>query len=113
MARIAELEQEQDDKARQEFTSYLAHKYNLPPALAARITGATDEEREVDAKALAQAYHDGRPSAFPRSRPGGGLSPYEKPRTATWARAFERAREGQRRGSGVTFITNPTGRYES
>ncbi|MBA0054290.1 hypothetical protein E0L36_26595 [Streptomyces sp. AJS327] len=35
----------------------LARKYNLPEALAARITGDDDDARDADAKALAEAFH--------------------------------------------------------
>lgn len=35
----------------------LAAKYNLPAAFANKITGDTDEAREADAKAMAEALH--------------------------------------------------------
>ncbi|ARF55121.1 hypothetical protein B1H19_13735 [Streptomyces gilvosporeus] len=36
----------------------LARKYNLPDALAARISGEDDDAREADAKALAELFHN-------------------------------------------------------
>lgn len=49
-ARVAELETELHRER-------LARKYRLPDVLAARVTGETDEERDADAKALAEAFH--------------------------------------------------------
>ncbi|MFE0187744.1 hypothetical protein [Streptomyces sp. NPDC058989] len=48
----------------------LARKYSLPDALAARISGADDEARDADAKALAELFH-GRGGGVGR----GGLDP--------------------------------------
>jgi hypothetical protein len=52
----------------------LARKYTLPPVLAARISGADDDAREADAKALAEAFH-GKGGAVGK----GGLDPSAKP----------------------------------
>ncbi|AUG87138.1 head scaffolding protein [Streptomyces phage Attoomi] len=52
----------------------LARKFNLPPVLAARISGADDDAREADAKALAEAFH-GKGGGVGK----GGLDPSAKP----------------------------------
>ncbi|MFE7317698.1 hypothetical protein ACFU7T_32025 [Streptomyces sp. NPDC057555] len=52
----------------------LAHRYGLPDALAARISGADDDAREADAKTLAELFH-GRADGMGR----GGLDPSAKP----------------------------------
>ncbi|MGW7270819.1 hypothetical protein ACWGH5_09890 [Streptomyces sp. NPDC054864] len=52
----------------------LARKYTLPPVLAARISGADDDAREADAKALAEAFH-GKGGGVGK----GGLDPSAKP----------------------------------
>ncbi|MFE9396780.1 hypothetical protein [Streptomyces flavidovirens] len=52
----------------------LAQKYTLPPVLAARISGADDDAREADAKALAEAFH-GKGGGVGK----GGLDPSAKP----------------------------------
>ncbi|WP_338932630.1 hypothetical protein WEB32_29645 [Streptomyces netropsis] len=52
----------------------LARTYNLPDVLAARISGADDDAREADAKALAQVFH-GKAGGVGR----GGLDPSSKP----------------------------------
>lgn len=68
-ARVAELE---TDLHRER----LACKYQLPDAVAARVTGETEEAREADAKALAEVFHT---RTVPLGR--GGLDPTEKPTT--------------------------------
>ncbi|MGY4952113.1 hypothetical protein [Streptomyces nigrescens] len=65
-ARVAELE---TDLHRER----LARTYRLPDVLAARVTGETEEAREADAKALAEAFHT-RSVGLGR----GGLDPSEK-----------------------------------
>ncbi|WP_431980787.1 hypothetical protein [Streptomyces qinglanensis] len=61
----------------------LVRRYNLPDALAARISGEDDDAREADAKALAELFHGrgdgvGRggldPSATPESQDPGELA---------------------------------------
>ncbi|WP_172384857.1 hypothetical protein [Streptomyces sp. MNP-20] len=52
----------------------LARTYNLPVILAGRISGADDDAREADAKALAEAYH-GKAAGVGK----GGLDPSSKP----------------------------------
>jgi hypothetical protein len=94
--RVAELE---TDLHRER----LGHAYNLPDAVAARITGTTAEERETDAKRLADVFHT---RTLPVGR--GGLDPtgQDNPRV-TWPGAFRRARENRRNGgSGVTYFSD-------
>ncbi|MFF2808634.1 hypothetical protein ACFVT2_15955 [Streptomyces sp. NPDC058000] len=52
----------------------LARRYHLPNALAARITGADEDAREADAKALAELFHS-RANGVGR----GGLDPSTTP----------------------------------
>ncbi|MEU5306012.1 hypothetical protein ACH4YO_19245 [Streptomyces noursei] len=52
----------------------LARRYHLPDALAVRITGADDDAREADAKALAELFHN-RADGMGR----GGLDPSVTP----------------------------------
>ncbi|MFD9813990.1 hypothetical protein [Streptomyces sp. NPDC059080] len=68
-ARVAELETELHRER-------LARKYQLPEAVAARVTGETEDAREADAKALAEVFHT---RTVPLGR--GGLDPAEKPTT--------------------------------
>lgn len=68
-ARVAELETELHREQ-------LARKYQLPEAVAARVTGETEEAREADAKALAEVFHT---RTVPLGR--GGLNPNAKPTT--------------------------------
>jgi hypothetical protein len=81
----------------------LARAYQLPDDVAARITGGTAEERQTDAKKLADVFHRRR---VPLGR--GGLDPTgESQRRATWPEAFRRARENRRNGrDGVTFTSD-------
>lgn len=56
--------------------SEAARKHNLPDALAARLQGATAEEIEADAKALAELIPAATPKQTPPARPPrGGLNP--------------------------------------
>ena len=66
-ARVAELETELHRER-------LARAYGLPEGLASRITGTTDEEREADARQLAELFNS---RTIPRGR--GGLNPSQKP----------------------------------
>lgn len=65
-ARVAELETELHRER-------LARKYRLPDALAGRVSGETEEARDADARALAEAFHT-RAVGLGR----GGLDPSEK-----------------------------------
>ena len=65
-ARAAELEAELS-------RTRLAAKYDLPPTIAARISGSTEEEREADAKALADELSTLNRGAVRVGR--GGLDP--------------------------------------
>lgn len=78
----------------------LGRAYNLPDALAARITGKTAEDRVTDAERLAQVFHT---RTVPIGR--GGLDPagQDNPR-ATWPEAFRRARDNRRRGDRKSVV---------
>ena len=55
----------------------VAEKIGLPPTLASRLIGTTDEELEKDAKALLETLPKGKPANPPPANPGIGGQPNE------------------------------------
>lgn len=69
-AAVAELKAQNDALERQILLNEVAAKYELPPALAKRLTGSTPEELEADAKELQKHIAPSAPESL-----SGGLSP--------------------------------------
>ncbi|MEU7400077.1 hypothetical protein [Streptomyces sp. NPDC044948] len=69
-AAVAELKSQNEALERQILLNTVAAKYELPEALAKRLTGATPEELEADAKELQKLVAAPAPESL-----GGGLTP--------------------------------------
>ncbi|MCM8548830.1 hypothetical protein [Streptomyces sp. STCH 565 A] len=69
-AAVTELKSQNEALERQILLNTVAAKYELPEALAKRLTGATAEELEADAKELQKLVAAPAPESL-----GGGLSP--------------------------------------
>lgn len=74
-AALSELREENEKQARALLVENVALKYKLPDELAARLQGATREELEADAKALAKfaPSEDGEDPDL-----SGGLDPFDR-----------------------------------
>ncbi|MFE9254042.1 hypothetical protein [Streptomyces sp. NPDC006879] len=69
-AAVAELKAQNEALERQILLNSVAAKYELPEALAKRLTGATPEELDADAKELQKLIAPAAPDSL-----GGGLTP--------------------------------------
>ncbi|MGP8302153.1 hypothetical protein ACTPOK_30380 [Streptomyces inhibens] len=111
--RIAELEQEKSARERQDTITDLAQRFQYVTADMLHAFGSIPtEDLEERAQALNTAIHE---REKPRSMGSGGLDPHNSSgrQPATWAGAFQRAREQRRNGrSGVTLFSNSRGSGE-
>ncbi|WP_157878539.1 hypothetical protein [Streptomyces chattanoogensis] len=105
-ARIAELEQEKADRAREDAITALAERYRLPAPVLRSLGDVPAAELEERARILNAAIQERDRPRNPLGR--GGLDPNNaNERNATWAGAFQQARENRSKGNGsATFTGN-------
>ncbi|QKW05577.1 hypothetical protein HUT18_03495 [Streptomyces sp. NA04227] len=108
--RIAELEQDKADQEREDLIQDLARRYHyMTPDVLRSFGDLPTAELEERAHLLNNAIHERTTGPAPGHIPlgRGGLSPNGKPRSVTWAGAFQRAREQRRTGrGGVTYFSD-------
>lgn len=111
--RITELEQEKSKRDREDTITDLAQRFQyVTPEMLNAFGNVSTEELEGHARVLNTAIHE---REKPRSAGSGGLDPHRSNgrQPATWAGAFQRAREQRRNGrGGVTLFSDSRGSGE-